>query len=242
MSSPSTLETHGWTAQPRDVSAFLGAKERLKAPEYQAVDSIPLPNTPLAKAVLDYAKKELREETFNHSMRVYYYGRAMQIHLSPTHPLPVSDETYLLTCLLHDIGTTDKNLSATLLSFEFYGGYLALDLLHKSLHAPISQAESVAEAIIRHQDPGESGKISSVGLLIQLATIFDNMGGNAGLVHRETIEDVVRHYPRKKWSSCFAATIRKENGLKPWAHTTAMGEEEFPGGVENNELMAPYDD
>ena len=96
----------------------------------------------------------------------------MQNHLSPTHPLPVSDETYLLTCLLHDIGTTDKNLSATLLSFEFYGGYLALDLLSKSLHAPISQAESVAEAIIRHQDPGESGKISSVGLLIQLATIF----------------------------------------------------------------------
>ena len=74
MSSPSTLETHGWTAQPRDVSAFLGAKDRLKAPEYQAVNSIPLPDTPLAKAVLDYARKELREETFNHSMRVYYYG------------------------------------------------------------------------------------------------------------------------------------------------------------------------
>ena len=74
MSSLSTLETHGWTAQVRDVSAFLGAKERLKAPEYQAVDSIPLPDTPLAKAVLDYAKKELRVEAFNHSMRVYYYG------------------------------------------------------------------------------------------------------------------------------------------------------------------------
>ena len=70
----------------------------------------------------------------------------------------------------------------------------------------------------------------------------DNMGGNAELVHKDTIEDVVKHYPRKKWSSCFAATIRKENRLKPWAHTTALGEEEFPGGVENNELMAPYDD
>ena len=69
----------------------------------------------------------------------------------------------------------------------------------------------------------------------------DNMGGHAELVHRETIEDVVKHYPRKKWSGCFAATIRKENGLKPWAHTTALGEEEFPGGVEGNELMAPYD-
>lgn len=96
----------------------------------------------------------------------------MQNHLSLIHAIPVSDETYLLTCLLHDIGTTDKNLTATLMSFEFYGGYLALELLKKDLHAPVDQAESVAEAIIRHQDLGESGNISSVGLLIQLATVF----------------------------------------------------------------------
>lgn len=67
------------------------------------------------------------------------------------------------------------------------------------------------------------------------------MGGHSELVHKSTIEDVVKHYPRKKWSSCFAATIRKENRLKPWAHTTALGKEEFPRGVENNKLMAPYD-
>lgn len=99
----------------------------------------------------------------------------MQNHFLPTHALPISDETYLLTSLLHDIGTTDQNLSATLMSFEFYGGYMALDLLMKTLHAPVSQAESVAEAIIRHQDLGESGKISSVGLLIQMATVFGEM-------------------------------------------------------------------
>ena len=70
----------------------------------------------------------------------------------------------------------------------------------------------------------------------------DNMGKNAELVHKETIEDVVRHFPRKGWSSCFAATIREENRLKPWAHTTALGEEDFPNRVLNNQLMAPYDD
>ena len=104
-----------------------------------------------------------------------YLGRAIQNHLTPTHPLHVSAETYLLTCLLHDIGTTNKNLTATLMSFEFYGGYLALNLLKDTLHAPVSQAESVAEAVIRHQDLGESGKISSVGLLIQLATVFGEL-------------------------------------------------------------------
>lgn len=72
--------------------------------------------------------------------------------------------------------------------------------------------------------------------------IKDNMGGHSELIHRETIEDMTKHFPRNKWSSCFAATIRKENGLKPWAHTTALGEEDFPNGVLNNRLMAPYDD
>ena len=79
-----------------------------------------------------------------------------------------------MTCLLHDIGTTDTNLNATRLSFEFYGGLLTLDVL-KEFGASKSQAESVAEAIIRHQDLGETGMITSVGQLIQLATVFGEL-------------------------------------------------------------------
>ena len=58
------------------------------------------------------------------------------------------------------------------MSFEFYGGVLAHSLLHKDLSAPTVQAEAVTEAIIRHQDIGTSGKITTLGQLIQLATIF----------------------------------------------------------------------
>lgn len=234
-----TIDSYGWTAQPRNVSQLLHGQKANRPPKPQAVESTDLPDTPLAKSVIEYAKKELSAETFNHSMRVYYYGKAIQTQQFPNWRF--TDETYLLACLLHDIGTTDKNISATKMSFEFYGGMLALDLLSKNMHAPIEQAESVAEAIMRHQDIGQSGKITTIGLLIQLATIFDNMGGHQELVHKETIEDVTKHFPRKKWSPCFAATIRKENGLKPWAHTTSLGEDEFPNGVLNNKLMEPYD-
>jgi cyanamide hydratase len=80
-------------------------------------------------------------------------------------------ETYFLTCVLHDIGTTQENIHGTLMSFEFFGGFLALDLLQK-YGAPKAQAESVAEAIIRHQDLGDVGTISTVGQLIQLSTLF----------------------------------------------------------------------
>ncbi len=57
------------------------------------------------------------------------------------------------------------------MSFEFYGGLLVLDLLEKE-GAPKQQAESVAEAIIRHQDLGDVGNITTVGALVQLATLF----------------------------------------------------------------------
>lgn len=67
------------------------------------------------------------------------------------------------------------------------------------------------------------------------------MGFRPELVHQATIENVVKHYPRKQWSSCFSKTIKKENGLKPWAHTTHLGEEDFPNGVLGNKLMEPYD-
>jgi cyanamide hydratase len=80
-----------------------------------------------------------------------------------------------------------------------------------------------------------------LGQLIQLATIYDNIGGHPGLVHAETKVDVNRAFPRGGWSGCFAATVREEMRLKPWAHSTHLGEREFPEGVEGNELMEEFD-
>lgn len=126
------------------------------------------------------------------------------------------------------------------MSFEYYGGYLSLDLL-RSHDAPGEQAEAVAEAVIRHQDIGESGKITALGQLIQLATIFDNTGKHKELLHEKTIENVIERFHRKGWSQCFADTIRRENGLKPWAHTTALGEDEFPEMVMANPVGGKWD-
>jgi len=236
------VKAYGWTALPRKLETLLSTRQNTSNPPAVTVDSIKVPDTNLAKSILEYAKNELPNETFNHSMRVYYYGIAIAQHSFPTWLSPSLNETYFLTCLLHDIGTTDKNMPATMMSFEFYGGLLVLKVLGKE-GAPKPQAESVSEAVIRHQDLGDTGTISTIGALIQLATIFDNMGLNPELVHTRTIEDVIRAYPRQKWSTCFARTIRKENGLKPWAHTTHLGEDNFPIGVQGNSLMeAEYRD
>jgi cyanamide hydratase len=70
---------------------------------------------------------------------------------------------------------------------------------------------------------------------------LDNTGSFVELVHPETIAAVSKVHPRLGWSHCFAATIRKEIALKPWAHSTALGEEEFAAKVLGNTVMAPFE-
>ncbi|KAJ4302707.1 hypothetical protein N0V90_001597 [Kalmusia sp. IMI 367209] len=217
--SQGMLQTYGWISVPHAQSILLKDISPWD-PANCTASEIEVPDTDLAKKVAHYAQDHLPEQVFNHSMRVYYY------------------ETYFLTCLLHDIGTTQENLHATLLSFEFYGGFLALDLLQE-YGAAKEQAESVAEAIIRHQDLGDIGTITTVGQLIQLSTLFDNAGANPTLISRATIESVVAAYPRGHWSSCFAHTIDEELSLKPWAHSSAIPD--FAETVKGNKLMEPWD-
>ena len=102
-----------------------------------------------------------------------------------------------------------------------------------------SEAESVAETIFRHQDIGTEGRVSFLTAIIQLATIYDNMGLHEELVDPATLESVVQAYPRLGWSGCFADKIREEIALKPWSHTTVVPD--FEEGVRGNRLMQPYD-
>ena len=92
----------------------------------------------------------------------------MQTHFP--HLLPVL-ETYFLTCFLHDIGTTPDHMKGTHLSFEYWGAMKARSFLSEH-GSPHDQADAVCEAIIRHAELGESGMITSLGLLIQLSTVF----------------------------------------------------------------------
>lgn len=57
----------------------------------------------------------------------------------------------------------------------------------------------------------------------------------------ETVKDVIKNYPRMQWNNCFAATIRKEISLKPWAHSTTLGTDEFPSRIENNPVGLKFE-
>ncbi|KAK6204434.1 uncharacterized protein RJT21DRAFT_116858 [Scheffersomyces amazonensis] len=193
-----------------------------------------LPKSALATFVLKYVEKELPAEVLNHSLRVYLYSKAIIHDQFPKWDLDL--EVVFVTSLLHDIGTTTKNMAATKLSFEWYGGIISRDLVLEETNGDKDYADAVAEAIIRHQDLGESGYITTLGLILQVATILDNVGLHNHLIHPDTLDAVNKRFSRQGWLNCFAKAIDNENHLKPWGHTSALGVDQFRNDVLANKL------
>lgn len=74
--SNSLIEEYGWTAVPRKVETLLQQQSEASGPaKPMTVSSIKIPDSSLVKVIREYSRKELAIETFNHSMRVYYYGK-----------------------------------------------------------------------------------------------------------------------------------------------------------------------
>ncbi|KAK9390427.1 hypothetical protein V1515DRAFT_576944 [Lipomyces mesembrius] len=220
MTSPAD---YGFFPVPRNIEELLKGRAYLHKPTpVDVATAVTLPAVPIVQAAREFAKSKLPAETFNHSHRVFYYGAVIIAQQFPEHANNATIlETYALTCLFHDIATADEFLYATRMSFDFYGAFLAREfLLNRSV--PQDEADAVAEAILRHQDVEVNGTITFIGLIIQLTTLLDNAGSFLTLISPETIDSVVKLYPRLDWSSCFSKFVATEISVKPWCHSTAV--------------------
>jgi cyanamide hydratase family protein with HD domain len=133
-------------------------------------------------------------------------------------------ETYYLTCLLHDLGTTGEHMHGTHMSFEYYGSFKAMKFL-LDIGVSKDQAEAVSEAIIRHADLGETGTLTTLGMLIQLSTVFGKSLASFSLV-------ILKRYlhcreVRGPWmtsTTCIASIM--EPVPHHWATSSALSEQQ----------------
>ncbi|CCH42503.1 DNA damage-inducible protein [Wickerhamomyces ciferrii] len=199
--------------------------------------SLPKKQDGISSKVLEYVSTRLNKPTLNHSLRVFFYSRAIIKDQFPQWEL--DEDVLLTTCLLHDLGTTDENMNETKMSFEYYGAFKARDLVSKlTTDNDTDYADAVCEAIIRHQDLNDKGYITQLGLILQISTVLDNAGLEvvSKLIHSETLDLVNKEYSRDGWLGCFAQVVERENQLKPWGHTSSLGVDEFPQLVRSNKL------
>ncbi|KAI5952023.1 hypothetical protein KGF54_005098 [Candida jiufengensis] len=222
------MSKYGFTKIERDIKKAI---PNPNSPTPQLITD--LPSTPLSQFTLNYVKEKLPIKVLNHSIRVYLYSIAVIKDQFPEWEL--DSEIIFITSLLHDIGTTDDNMIATKMSFEFFGGIISRDLILEQTKNQ-DYADAVSEAIIRHQDLGESGYITTLGLILQISTILDNVGLNIELIHKDTLDVINKKYNREGWLNCFAGAIDNENKLKPWGHTSSLGVPDFKNDVLNNKV------
>lgn len=248
------------SSQTTDINSLYGLTPALPAdqtktppitnkPSALSPSDFPPPTTPLAKRIAEYTKSKFSAAVYAHSHRVYYYGRFIAQECYPSWNLTSNsklDESWYITAMLHDIGTTPEHMTSTKLSYEFWAGYHALNILQDATGEGVAvacreQAESIAEAIIRHQDVQDKGSISLLTRLIHMGTLLDNIGAGKELVHPDTIRAVNEVYDRKGWSGCFRDTVVKEKELKPWAMVSRI--EGFEESIEENGqgLMREWD-
>ncbi|CCX30073.1 hypothetical protein FPQ18DRAFT_344280 [Pyronema domesticum] len=243
---PAKLTAAGFLpAVPRNISLLFNCPANEIKPNEINVEDIKIPSTPLADAMTAYVKAALPVPTFNHSMRVYSLCMAIlaQHKDKMKYDINFDPEVYYVFSLFHDLGTS---MTETALSFEYAGGIHAREKVmeHAKEHGGDHQllADSVCEAIIRHQDNffgvdgGDGGKLSALTALSHITTLLDNTGDWSHLVHQKTYEGIVAKWPREGWSEHFRCRLAAEGKNKPWCHTTFIGVEEFRENIGKNHL------
>lgn len=188
-------------------------------PNYIPVASIEYPKSELCEKVLRYAKDELDTSIFNHSNRAFLMGYVLHKDQFPEWKIDM--EAYFLTCMLHDIGLAPRHHLTTSMSFEFYGGIVAHNLITQEGKKDI--ADDVAEAVIRHA-MNDNSYISPLGKLVQFATSLDVSGGNPQLYHPQTVQEIIEKFPSNGFHHHFADLMEKELQNKPGCHTTTHGQ------------------
>ncbi|CAI4683057.1 BAH_G0043020.mRNA.1.CDS.1 [Saccharomyces cerevisiae] len=118
-------------------------------------------------------------------------------------------------------------MRATKMSFEYYGGILSRELVFNATGGNQDYADAVTEAIIRHQDLTGTGYITTLGLILQIATTLDNVGSNTDLIHIDTVSAINVQFPRLHWLSCFATVVDTEKLEKTRGATPVSSGDDF---------------
>ncbi|KAK4700673.1 cyanamide hydratase, partial [Phenoliferia sp. Uapishka_3] len=238
--------SHGFTPVDRNP-VHLKPKNPGQAPEISIQHLLnTIPNTHLVRRVVRHlrpTKPILSDPIWNHSHRAYLHAVAIVKGNFPEWDW--HDESFFIACLFHDIGAVPANIRATKMSFEFYGAFLARQFLLPNPETASQDekdlADSVAEAICRHTNFIE-GKITTHGQMLQLGTLYDNVGATADWIHPNTAKEIARAYPRLGWTKCFGEAMRDEVVNKPWSHTTFFDEEDIWSKVNGNAIAKPIED
>lgn len=146
------IAKYGFAPVPRDPDVLLAGHPSAGGPAPQAaayaLADLPFPDGALVRRAKVFVQAELSPPTWNHSHRVFVYGAPRPVaRMRRAWARADGDVTgtalvrehfpewaydpaaYYLSCLFHDIGTAERYLATTKLSFEFKGAIVAREFI-----------------------------------------------------------------------------------------------------------------
>ncbi|WP_031469670.1 HD domain-containing protein [Sciscionella sediminilitoris] len=168
-----------------------------ETPAAGASDSIALPGTPLAEAVVELIRPAHTPPMFNHSIRSYLFARLLAGHLGLSAGSDYNDDLLFTACAMHDLGVAADSPHQQ--RFEVEGADRAAEFLTGHGVSTV-EADQVWQAIALHTSTGIANRRGTLCLLVREGIALD-FGGPMGneyveAVSEEQADAVHAVYPR----------------------------------------------
>jgi hypothetical protein len=180
-----------------------------------AVSQVPeilwIPQTPLAREILEYVTCNASAAIGNHSIRSYLFARLTARERGLVAGRHYDDELLFCACALHDIGLTEAGDRGH--RFEVDGADLAAELLTRR-GLPTAKVDIVWQAIALNTSPGI---VERVGVVCELtlAGVVVDFGGPSAFIPDVIAGQIHDVYPRLSIGSALADAIVAQALARP---------------------------
>ncbi|MFI6998349.1 HD domain-containing protein [Nocardia sp. NPDC050175] len=176
-----------------------------------ASDVLVIPDSPLARDVLDLVTSTESVAVANHSVRSWLFARLLARHRGIDLDRELAPELLFHACVLHDIGLTDSGDRHQ--RFEVDGADLAAEFLTgKGMAA--KDVDAVWEAIALHTSVGIAQRLGLLTELTHLGSGIDFDLDSACITDAQAAE-IHRAYPRHSSTTAMADEIIAQARRRP---------------------------
>jgi len=170
-----------------------------------------IPDTPLAREILDFVVRNASAPICNHSGRSYLFARLVALDRALVEGRHYDPELLFCACVLHDIGLTPAGDRGH--RFEVDGADFAAELLTRR-GLPTTQVDIVWQAIALNTSPGIVER-RGVVCELTLAGVVVDFGGPSAFISDAAAARIHEIYPRLSIGNALAEAIITQARDKP---------------------------
>ena len=189
----------------RRLSRVLGFHKLLDA----VSEDWAIPDSEFAVKAIETAAALSPEFMLRHCFRSYCFGAI----LAARNQLTLDREAFFVAAMLHDLGLTDAHASDSG-SFEWVGARLAYSYCLDAQQTEI-RAATIHNAIALHTSVGIADRYQPEIALLHFGTGMDLFGMRVDEIAEDTLDLVLKDYPRGAFKAEFSPCLSHQAQLKP---------------------------